>query len=306
MRDVGDNYVSGLKRRFIIGCLTALVGLPCLGGFFWFLINSSGFELEEMGTSSPTTITIAVVVLSVLIGVVIPVVLSIFLIKRRAGQFDALFLPLGFTGSMYMLNGRQYHRVDGNTQISIYIFRGPTVEVRVTAPVNAEFRVLQENSLPAVIGSSLKNRGIRSTEPELNSFIFYSADSGWLPHFLQNQNVSRAINLLMNEGAKWAIFRRLELQPGELSLHLNRSREWNSFPISSSDVSIWIRQMNVLSDELQAEGLPKADLTVAADRLKVKQGLNVFVMIVILSILVVLPLCVIVAIVISTRMVGNG
>ncbi|NLF49826.1 MAG: hypothetical protein GX577_01690 [Leptolinea sp.] len=306
MRDVGDIYVSGIKRRFYIGCLTAIIGLPCLGGFFWFLLNSQGFEMEGMDALSPTSITIAAVILSILIGVAIPAVLSVFLIKRRADQFDAIFLPLGFTGSMYLLNGRQYHRVDGNTQISIYIFRGPTVEVRVTAPVNAEFRVLQEKSLPAAIGSSLKSHGIRSTEPELDSFVFYPADSGWLPHFIQNQNVARAINLLMSGGAEWAIFRRLELQPGELSLHLNRSREWKSFPISPSEVVTWIRQMTVLSDELQAEGLPKADLTVASDRLKTKQGLNVFVMVVILSILVALPLCVIVAFAISTRMVGNG
>ncbi len=306
MRDIGDVYVSGIKRRFYIGCITALIGFPCLGGLIWFILSNPGNGLKDIDPESPQTLTIIAVIISVVIGLGIPVVLSFFLIKRRAQQFDTIFIPLGFTGSMYLLNGRQYHRMDGNTRVSIYIFRGPTVEIRMTVPVDAEFRVLKENAFPVTVGTTLGAGAIRASDPELTSLVFFPEDSSWLPRFLLNTNAAGSIASLMNTGGEWAVFRRLELQKGELSLHLNRSREWNAFPITTSDVAMWIRQMNLLSNELQAEGLPEADMAVSASRLQTKQGLNHFVMVVILAIMVILPVCMIVAIAISIWMVGSG
>jgi hypothetical protein len=306
MRDMGDVFVSGMKRRLYIGCLSAMVGLPCLGGLFWLIFN--GFIPMAEGTDLASSPMLPILIVSGTTEICVAIfgVTMFFAVKRRASEWDEIFLPLGFTGRMYMINGRQYQRKDGNRMVSAFVYRGPTIELRITAPVDAEFRVFHKGSLPATVAGSLNNAGYVSDDPELESLVFYPVGSPWLPGFLQGRSAMQAISQLMKSGAEWAIFRRLELISGELILNLYRSREWNSFPVSSDEVRNWVRNLNSLADDLQASALPEGGIEAAAGRVVSRQGLDKTLMTVVMAIVIGMPVCMILVFLIAFLVLQNG
>lgn len=306
MRDLKDVYLTRVKRGIFIGCITTLVGIPCLGGLFWFIFNvlTPGLENQNLPDSSMTPVVIVSV--SILVSMMIPLVVGWFMIKRRARVLDELFLPMGFTGSLYLLNGRQYHRRDGKRDVDIYYYRGPTIEIQISALVDGEFRVLCKDSLPSTLAGKLKTDAIISEDPELLPYAFYPSSSQWLMGFLSKSNVAHAMHELMSSGADWAIFRRVELYSGKLQLHLSKSRTVNTFPLSHSEITNWLRQLNSLADELEAAGLPDIDTIKVNRQVQSRQAMNNILGISIVGIIFGLPLCAIAIMVILILGVEHG
>ncbi len=306
MRDMKDVYLTRLKRQILISCTTALIGFPCLGGLLWFIINVLAPGMENQDFPDSTTMIVTVVSASVVICVAIPLIIGWVIIKRRARLMDEFFLPMGFSGRMYMLNGRQYHRRDGKRDVDVYFFRGPTIEIQISAPVEGEFRAFYKDSLPSSLAAKLNTEAIVSNDPELLPYAFYPATAQWLPDFLEKPTVAHAIHELMSSGADWVIFRRVELHSGKLELHLSQSRNINSYPLDQFIFANWLRQLNFLADELEAAGLPAIDAVKLDGHVKSRQALSNFLLVVIAGIIVGLPLCAIATMVIIIMGVGNG
>jgi hypothetical protein len=306
MQDLGNLYISRLRRRINISCLTAIIGIPCLVGLFWFIFNVLVPSLEGRHiSSSPFMLTLLFSGL-IVFCVAVPLVISYFVINRRARKLDDVFIPLGFAGSTYMFDGRQYQMNNNGRQINVYFYRGPTLEIRITIPVNANFQVFQQSSIQVSVAHNLHKDAWRSDDPQLEPLAFYPADSQWLPAFLKDPSAVDAVQQLMNRGADWAIFRRLELLPGELLLNLYQSKEWNSYPLDQGDVKNWIQQLDILADELLAADLPIVDESLAATRAQSRNGIEKLVTTSILAIFFGMPLCVIIVFIITFLAVGNG
>ncbi len=233
-------------------------------------------------------------------------VVSLLVINSRARRVDEIFVPLGFTGSRYMIQGRQYHKNNSGRPVHIYFFRGPTLEVRIDSNVNTAFQVFKKSSIPASFARSFQKIPYQSDNPVLESLAFYPADSQWLPGFLEGHSAVQAIHDLMYDGADWAIFRRLELLPGELLLNLYQSKEWNSYPLDQSEVKNWIKQLNILADELQVANLPVAEGNLTSSRAQSRLGMDNILTKAIIVIVFGMPLCMILVFIFALLAVGNG
>ncbi|HEX7557002.1 MAG TPA: hypothetical protein VF338_10295 [Leptolinea sp.] len=257
---------SRIKQNLVVGCLTVLIALPLVGGFFWFLtIGLDQLPRDQISVTSPI---FKILLFSglILLSEAIPFLIVYIVIRRRSRQLDQIFLPLGFTGSNYMIQGRHYQKRLNEHYIDIYIFRGPTVEIWFSVPVDGAFRCFLTSSIPVSIANGLQKESYRSDNNALKPYVFYPAENTWLPKFLDELTVAEAVNSLMSTGADWAIFKRLELIPGELIFNLYKSRLWNLYPLVPDEISAWIQQLALLAEELQAFDLPKVAATIATER----------------------------------------
>lgn len=266
MRDAGSLIVSKFKQNMYVGCLTVLIALPFVGGFFWFI--STGLDQLPRDQISVTSPIFSILLFSglILLSEAILFLTAFIVIRNRSRQFDQIFLPLGFTGSKFMIQGRHYQKRLNEHYIDIYIYRGPTVEIRFSVPVDGAFQCFLSSSIPVSVANSLQKESYQSDNNVLKPYVFYPAENTWLPKFLDELIVAEAVNSLMSTGAEWAIFKRLELMPGELIFNLYRSRLWNLYPLAADEISTWIQQLALLSEELQTFELSKIAETIASER----------------------------------------
>jgi hypothetical protein len=233
-----------------------VIALPLVGFLFW-LITQRATSVPMDGGDTPNSIRrFLIVAVSVILCTAVPAVIGILVIGRRAAKLDEIFLPLGFTGRWFMLTGRAYYRNIIGREINIYIFKGPTLDIRMPIPVNAQMRVFRRDSIPAQMAGRLNTPEFLPQIPDLEELAFYPVDALWLGEFLEGIQAAKAIHSLMMDGADWAVFRQVELLPGELNLHLYESKEMNAWPLDQAVVSNWIASMETLTDELMKSGLP--------------------------------------------------
>jgi hypothetical protein len=188
----------------------------------------------------------------------VPLVIWLIIITRRAWALDAIFKPLGLEGRTYMLYGRQFHGMVNGRELDVYIFRGPTVELHLKTSVQASLNVFDKNSISVSTACAFDKRPLSSSDPALNHLVIYTIDESWAYQLLEQEQSVEAIHALMSQGADWAIFRRVELLPGEVHLNLNCSKSWWNNPIDEGKVRAWLTSMHVLAKI--AESLPAPEV----------------------------------------------
>lgn len=103
MKEILGTVVGESKRRLLIGCLTLLVGVPTMGCclLVLFTVVLPGLDSSAAGGgSSSMPIWLLVIGLLLLAGLIgVPVGIAVVTILRRARAMDAIFNPLGFTGT---------------------------------------------------------------------------------------------------------------------------------------------------------------------------------------------------------------
>ena len=96
----------------------------------------------------------------------------------------------------------------------------------------------------------------------------------------------------MNLGAGWAIFRRVEIQPGEVSLHLNRSRRVTGNSLDLTDLPAWLAALHSLARAAESQPAPEMPvLTQGRISPKTRQTLSTFQLYAVIFIVFVMPLC---------------
>ena len=58
---------------------------------------------------------------------------------RRKRWLDSVFAPLGLTGSAYTISGRQYQGVVQGREVTVRFYRGPTLDLYVSTPLQTRF-----------------------------------------------------------------------------------------------------------------------------------------------------------------------
>lgn len=259
MRQVTDVATEYAKRRLLWGCFSALVGLPvmgcCLLGLFNIVLpfmdnlarngngNAAGLALVAGGLAA----------LIVLLG--LPVALMLVIITLRARALDSIFAPLGLRGGMYLIFGRHYQGQIAGREADVYIYRGPTVELRLKTGAATRVQCFQRDSVPVGVAGALNNRPLTAL-PGLESYAVYALDEAWTRGWLAGEQTIQAIQTLMTLGADWAIFRSFELQPGEVVLRLYRSRKLliNTLPLEAAHA--WLAALQTLAQSAEAQPAP--------------------------------------------------
>lgn len=243
-----------------------------------------------MTTSSP--LPAVIITVSILIISVVPLLFYFLVAVRNARRWDDIFTPLGFTGRMFMINGRHYTRNYGARVVNIYIFKGSVLDIQVTVPVNAHFRVFRRDFIPPLMFGSLRHsQPVISQIPGLEDLAFYPANNPWLGEFLDGVRAAKSIRVLMKEGAEWAAYRQVVLSPRQLTFHLYETPGAGSGVIDQDTVNRWVSSLEALADELQEANLPHFDIPVQPVKTSSLQQLDPRVLVFIMAAFLGIPVC---------------
>ncbi len=259
MQQLSDLLVELGKRRIFVTCLTALTSIPvmgcCMFGLFGVLLPGMD-ELARRGDGNTAgVVLVALGLLAFVVMMVVPVGVVLLVTRRRARSLDAVFTPLGLLGERYLVYGRHYRGQTGGRDVDVYVYRGPTLEVRLTARAATRAQFFHRDSIPVGIAGAL-NVAPLAAVPGLDAYAVYPLDDAWTRRWLSDASVVQAIQTLMTVGSEGAIFRSLELQPGEVVLHLHRSRRLFGFSIAPEAARAWLSALEVLARAAEAQPAP--------------------------------------------------
>ncbi len=261
MRDIGNIYAQQTKQRLFIGCLTALISIPvfsCCLVLFSKAVFPALDSAIAAGNTNNSMLVIIIIVLVVLAGLIgIPLMVVTVITLRRNRAFDALFSPFGFTGSTYMLSGRCYKGQFAGREVNIYIYRGPSVEIRIKTRIKTSLQVMPKGSLPASTAGLFNRTPLVTKDPSLEAFSIYPLDPVWTSSLLADHQALEAVRSLMTVGANWAILRRLDVQPDEMTLHLNRSRQVIGNMLDLNSAPAWLSALAILAKIAESQATPE-------------------------------------------------
>lgn len=296
MRDIGNIYIQQIKRRWLIGCLATLIGGPLMCLCLSLLVTVVFPALDQLsaGGGSNTTLLIlagaGLPIVTLLIFAPLVIMAALTLLRNRG--FDAICIPLGLTGSLYMLTGRQYHGQVHGRKVSIYIYRGPTVEIHLESQAQAQVQIVRRGSLSTSVAGFLNKTPLEINDPLLAGLSIYPFDSRGALSLFANQAAVGATTTLMNTGADWAIFRRIEIRPGEVSLYLNRSRHIISNSLDLKSISAWLTALQVLAQAAEMLPAPETPIPVQKNLSPgSRQAMSTFLLYAIIAIVFVMPVC---------------
>jgi hypothetical protein len=295
MRQLTGVTTEYAKRRLFVGCISTIISIPvmccCLFGLFNVVLPFMD-NLARSGDGNTTAIVLVgggLVALVLLLAV--PVGMILIVINQRARALDAIFAPLGLRGKMYLINGRHYQGQLAGREADIYIFRGPTVELRLKTRVMTRTQFFQRDSIPVGVAGALNKHPLASLSG-LEGYAVYALDEAWTRNWLADEQTVRAIQTLMAVGAEWAIFRSIEIQPGEAVLHLYRSRKLfiNSIPLEATHA--WLTALQTLAQSAETQPAPVVTAApIQASSRQSRERINKIQTYAIAFIVIVMPLC---------------
>ncbi len=294
MRQLTDLIAEYAKRRLFVGCLSVLISVPvmccCLFGLFNFVLPFMDNLARRGDGNTAAIVLVGGGLVALVLLLVVPVGVMLVIINQRARSLDALFTPLGLRGSMYLIFGRHYQGQLAGREADIYIFRGPTVELRLKTGALTRAQFFQRDSIPVGVSGAL-NKHPLSPLPGLETYAVYALDEAWTRDWLADKQTVQAVQTLMTLGAEWAIFRSLELQPGEVVLHLYRSRQLFVSALPLADARAWLAALETLAQSAEAQPAPAAAEPFRAASRQSRENINKFQTYAIAFIIFVMPLC---------------
>lgn len=263
MNQIGNVIVTNTKRRLLIGCLTFLIGVPviCCGFyvFFYVLFPMLDTMAKSNGGDNNAIVYLlaGIAILATFFMLGIPLLIAVFTIRKRAQYLDGIFTPLGLKGESYLVYGRHYWGPLGGREVDVYIYRGPTLEVRMSTAGTTRFQVMPKNTIPVAVAGIFNKGAMPAPVPELEPYSIYPLDEAWTRNLLQDSRAAAAILTLMTKGLDWALFRHVEVHPGAVLLFINRSRKLFSNLSQLNEVQPWLSALKDLAEAIDAQPQPE-------------------------------------------------
>lgn len=298
MKQVGHVAVQDVKRRWWVGCLSLVIGVPLVACCLFGLLAVVLPELDKFASSDQSAnlpLLLLVIGMILIAGmIIVPVIAMWFVIQRRANMLDSIFLPLGLQGAMYMMVGRHYWGDINGRAVDVYIYRGPTMEIRISSRGRARVQILPGDSLPVQISGVLNKHPMQTNAAQMAGYAIYADDEAWAQQLLAQPGLPDILQSLISGHADWAIFRHVEIQPGEVLLYLHRSKQMFVKANQFTAVQAWIGSLTALAETLEA--LP--DPAIPAEPIhgisrEERQKRSKFLLVAVLGILILLPVCLI-------------
>jgi hypothetical protein len=243
-------------RSLVIGLIAAAIGLPL--GCVCVLI-----PLGIVTTSDQASIWILIVPMAAFLFLLFGggIAVAGFSLYRRKSRLDSVFAPLGLTGSLYMLNGRQYRGDAQGRQVDVRFYRGPTLEIYVSTSVQTRAGMAERSALGTALAGFFNRTPLQLDDPALSGLDVYALDEGWT-RLLLAQPEARAALLRLMQASNWAALHQVHLQPGAFQLRLYRNRNLFQYDISPEEGRQWLEDLMTLARV--AESLPAPQVTAQA------------------------------------------
>jgi len=221
---------GGCARRFALYIAVAIVvigGFGCLTAVTFLLPIDEDLRLYVWGGSLLAFILILV------LGVI---AWGLWSVRQRAGKLDSVFTPLGLTGKMYLQNGRQYHGTVRGRQVDVYLYRGPTLQIYLAAPLGTRVGISRKGIIQKIAADKLEKEILNLGDPGFDHLGIYPLDHRWTRELLTDPRASEIILRLTDEQSAVEI-RTLMIQPNALLLQLGHTQIKN---ITPENVRSWM------------------------------------------------------------------
>ena len=180
-------------------------------------------------------------------------------VKRRAAQFDELFVPLGLQGTAYMSYFRQYHGTVYGRQVDVYLWRGPTLVIEIATPLATRFGITERQTDTSFLADLLGNQPLQLSDPQLAALTVFSADENWTRALLAVSTATDAIRRLTALGSSIFTRQLVLLRPGALQLMLRGNRRLFGVDVTAEQAKLWVDDL--VRVVLAAEALPAPRVT---------------------------------------------
>jgi hypothetical protein len=188
--------------------------------------------------------------------------IAAWMVLSRQRQLDAAFTPLGLTGSMYFLNGRQYHGAVGGRKVDVYFYRGPMLDLYVSTPLKTRLSVGVKDSVGQAIAGLVNRQPVKLDDPELSRLNFFLSDEPWGRAWLADPEAKAALLRLTSDEGSYEL-RQVHLQPEAFLLKLYHTDQKR---ITYENARQWIADLTTLARV--AESLPAPEKIIEASPLE--------------------------------------
>jgi hypothetical protein len=239
-------YLIAVLIAVPLVCLLVFVPLLLVGRFDlspWYLIIPAGLFLLILWGGAPAVI--------------------VLVLYRRARHLDTVFTPLGLTGRVYQLFFRQYRGATEGRQVDVCLYRGPSVEMDISTPLQTRLGVTGQHADTLALSRLLGREPLPLADPTLDGLTVFALDETWTRTLLAQPEVPDLLRrLIAFEGSFTR--RHVLLRPGWLRLHLFGSRRWLdfTFDIAPEQARLWLDDLLALARI--AESLPAPQVTAEA------------------------------------------
>src|SRR5689334_14434398 len=252
----GAVFVRSLLLRLAIAAIVIPLGLVCV--FVPLYLSESG-NFDDTTTFLILAIPVSLFILLLIGG---GVGIGLWFLLRRKRQLDDAFTPLGLTGSMYLLNGRQYHGAAGGRQVDVYYYRGSTLDLYVSTPLKTRLGISMKDSIGQAVAGLINRQPINLNDPELSRLNIFPTDETWARALLADPVAKAAILRLTADQGPYEL-RQVLLQPEAFLLrcaHIDQKK------ITNENAQHWLSDLTSLART--AEGLPAPEKIVEASSLE--------------------------------------
>lgn len=293
MQKFAEGCLVGLTRRVIVLVITALVGIPLICGCILLITQVAAPSMANAQNSgnAPGWLLVVIFMLVVFGLIGTGVLVWIGYSQRRTRVFDSVFSPVAGPGSSYMLDGRQYHARIGERELDIYTFRGPNIEIRLSVRPQTCFTVADSGAVIPGMARILNKTPLDLEDPLLQGLSVFALDADWTNRVFTSKLAAEAAHQLMNLGAKWALFRQVELVPGELLLRLSKMRRLFQFELSAQEMRAWFDSLLALAQVIDTLPAPRDSAPSTGPTRASRQKASRWLRTVVLMMIIGFPLC---------------
>jgi len=178
---------------------------------------------------------------------------------RRKHWLDGIFTPLGLQGSLYMLTGRQYRGAIQGREVSIRFYRGPTLDLYISAPLQTRLSITHKDMASPALARMFGHQAMSPDIPGVNDLNIFAMDENWARSLLAGAEAQSIIRRLLDAGASWALLRQIHFQPEALYLRLYRNKNLFKYDITPEEGRQWLNDLLALARV--AESLPAPQTT---------------------------------------------
>lgn len=211
---------------------------------------------------------------------------------RRKRWLDAVFIPLGLTGSAYMISGRQYQGTVDGREVTARFYRGPTLELYVSTPLQTRVGIAEKTKVGLALAGVFQRQPLPLEDPDLERLSVFALDEDWARSLLSDPKAKMLLLRLMQGGESWALMQQVHLWPGTFLLRLYRNKNLFRYSVAPEEAREWLDDMLALARIAEALSAPQVTAEETSAERLVRTGRTTSIALIIVAALVGLPTCV--------------